>query len=185
VSGMPVVGANWQQPAPVPPPAPPQSQGGSIWSQLEWPGDVRDAGGSSSFWWWGIVVLVLGLAIGLRWRRSSGVLAIATPDAPPRATALVRLRELVPPSDGALFAAFYVALKALLRLHASERFAIAADTATSEELQRRLPVNRDLSASLAACDGVLFAAKTPRAAEHAAAHAAALQWVSTTQAEAT
>ncbi|MGB3969027.1 MAG: hypothetical protein WBO45_20000, partial [Planctomycetota bacterium] len=99
---------------------------------------------------------------------------------PPPASALARLRALALPGPGAPFAAFYRELKVVLRVHAAERFALASDVRTSEELRTALPPAGDLAAALSACDQVLFAAAVPDAAGHQRAHAAAACWITAT-----
>ena len=144
-------------------------------AELEWPGDVRDLPRETT--WLPLVALAvaLGLAV-VWWGRRRPLRRVAAPAAP-RAEALARLRALVPPGAGEPYEPFYAALKAVLRLHAAERFHVRADVATSEELQRRVAPDASLAACLAACDGVLFARAAPAAEAHVAAHRAGVRWV--------
>ena len=87
------------------------------------------------------------------------------------------LRALVVPderADPAAVAAFHATMKRLVRQHCSERFGVAADVQTSEELRRRLPASAQLDACLSACDLVLFAALQPPVVARVAALAAAI-----------
>jgi hypothetical protein len=147
---------------------------------LEWPGDVRDAAATAS--WWPAVAVVLLAVAALWWWRARRWRAPAPAAAPEAAaTALARLRALalpgLPAGDAAI-AAFYAQLKALVRVHCRERFAVCAEASTSEELVRALPARRELAHCLGACDLVLFAARRPGASDHAASHAAAVAFAS-------
>lgn len=150
-------------------------------AQLEWPGDVREVPLGGAWWIWPVVALVL--ASGLAFRRRARPPAAETAPAAARATALAALRALPVPPPGAAFAPFYTELKTIVRLHASERFAVPGPVRTSEELRRSLGANSDLDACLSACDAVLFAAHQPDAAAHGDAWRAALQWLQATAAE--
>jgi hypothetical protein len=143
--------------------APRQPQGGDVLASLEWPGDVRDlaapGGGALP-----VVLVLLAVAVTLlagaraRARRPAG--AAPRPAAGP--PVLQRLRALALPAPGADPTPYYLELKALLRAHCRERFGIAAEAATSEELLRLVPpLARARGAGLPACDAVLFAAARP------------------------
>jgi hypothetical protein len=144
---------------------------------LEWPGDVRDLPAAGGAWWWLAALAVAALA--LAWwarRRQPQPVAIAVPpaEATPAPTAAALLRALSLPGDAASAGVFVAEVKRLVRLHARERFALAADVATSEELQRALPQAPGLAPCLSQCDRVLFAAAALRGDAAATVRAQAL-----------
>lgn len=129
---------------------------------LEWPGDVRDLAATGGAW--GLVALA-AIAVAAVWfarRRRPSPVVVTAPSASaiaaPAPTAASLLRALALPGDEATAGAFAAEVKRLVRLHAHERFALPADTATSEELQRALPQAPGLAPCLSQCDRVLFAA---------------------------
>jgi hypothetical protein len=143
---------------------------------LEWPGDVRElAAGAATAWWLAAIAAVV-LVGALAWRRAA-VRAPSPAAVPAAPTALQRLRALALPPPEADPTAFYVELKALLRQHCRERFAVVAEVATSEELLRAVPQLAPARGWLAAVDRVLFAAERPATAAIAAAHAQLAAWV--------
>lgn len=136
-----------------------QPQGGGPVA-LEWPGDVRDLPAAGGAWW---IVALAAIAVAAVWyarRRRPAPVVVAAPSASvaPAPTAASLLRALALPGDEATASAFAAEVKRLVRLHAHERFALPADTATSEELQRALPQAPGLAPCLSQCDRVLFAA---------------------------
>lgn len=155
-----------------------QEPAAGAFARLEWPGDVRElpAAGSPVLWFAlavGVLLVAGGLAFFARQRRVA-----PTPiPAAPTAQALARLRALVPPATAAPFLAFYLELKAVLRLHAQECFGVVAVPLTSEELRQRLRPNHDLGAALDACDAVLFARGVADEPAHRAAFAQAERWL--------
>jgi hypothetical protein len=148
---------------------PQDPQGSGLLAALEWPGDVRDLpapGGLAPFVWAAALVLVAaGIAFAARRPRARPSAVAATPAGPP-VTALARLRALALPQDPAGLEPFYLAVKAVLRVHAHERFAVRSFVATSEELRQRLPSDEALDAALRACDQVLFGCARPDAEAH-------------------
>lgn len=159
----------------------PVGQDPPLLAQLEWPGDVREAPHGGMWWMWAVAALVL--ASGVAFRRRAHTPAAESAPAAPHAKALGALRALTVPQPGAAFAPFYAELKAIVRLHASERFALPGPVRTSEELRQGLGANADLDACLSACDAVLFAAHQPDAPAHADAWRAGLQWLLATAEE--
>jgi hypothetical protein len=162
----------------------PQGQGPAssenAFAQLEWPGDVRDlpTAAATGLWVAGSVVamaVAVGCAFAMRRRR-----VLVEASSSPAATASRRLQALVVAAAGAPFGPFYLELKAVLRVHAQERFDVRAAVATSEELRQRLPVDDDLDAALAACDQVLFARAPADIEAHHAAVAHAECWLRST-----
>jgi hypothetical protein len=147
---------------------------------LEWPGDVREfGGGAAAVWPW--LLLAFGLALGCAFvARRRRAVAMPAPGLAPVATALARLQVLAVPAAPVKFAAFCAELKALLRLHGRERFGLATEAATSEELLLRLPSAIALRDCFATCDHVLFAAATPSRDALAASRAAAIAFVTAT-----
>lgn len=145
---------------------------------FEWPGDVRELP-SPARWTWVVAALVLLLGGVFWWRRPRAVAPVgASIVAPPEPTALRDLRALRVPGDDAdagAVVAFFTDVKRLVRQHCRERFTVAAEVCTSEELQRLVP-SEQLAACLRACDLVLFAAVLPAAAQRACALAAALDF---------
>lgn len=150
---------------------------------LEWPGDVRDlpAGGAGLWWLLGALALALGWWC---WRRPGAAPPAPPPAVPTPPSALERLRALGPPGDGEADAAFFAAVKALLRQHGAERFGVRGETATSEELLQACPAADRLAPCLWLCDRVLFAAQPPAAADAAQCRALAIAWGEATAAEA-
>ena len=125
---------------------------------LEWPGDVREPPSPA---WWPLALGALALAVAIAWwrrRRAPAAPGIVAASTGP--TALQQLQALALPAAGHTLA-FYVQLKALLRLHCRERFALRAEQATSEELVAALPRAAALQQCLSSCDRVLFAAGEP------------------------
>lgn len=147
---------------------------------LEWPGDVRDLPTAGGAWWLVAAGLVVVAAVAW-WARRRRRAPVAAPVAPalaaPSPTAAAMLRALALPSDAASADVFAAEVKRLVRLHAHERFALAADTATSEELQRALPQAPGLAPCLLQCDRVLFAAGGLRADAAANVRAEAIAFV--------
>ncbi|MBX3463776.1 MAG: hypothetical protein KF830_11440, partial [Planctomycetes bacterium] len=79
--------------------------------------------------------------------------------------------------------AFYRDLAAIVGGHAGRGLPVAAATRTSEELVAAVAAGAGpLRACLQRCDAVKFAAARPDPAAHAAAHAAAVQFVQTEEA---
>lgn len=145
---------------------------------LEWPGDVRDLAAGLGAWWL-LALVAAALAVGAvafaaRRRRPPAAVASPAPALVPAPTAAALLRALALPRDVAEAAAFVAEIKRLVRLHARERFGVAAFAATSEELQRALPQAPGLAPCLRACDAVLFAAGAMRGDAATALHADAL-----------
>ncbi len=147
---------------------------------LEWPGDVREPPSPA---WWPFALGGLALAVGIAWWRhhrvpaARGVVAAST-----GSTALQQLQALALPATGHTLA-FYVQLKALLRLHCRERFALRAEQATSEELVAALPRAAALQQCLGNCDRVLFAAGEPGVGGPAHDRDTAIAFVRATSAE--
>ena len=144
---------------------------------LEWPGDVRDLPASAAAPWLlalAVAGLVVVVVIGRR-RRARPAAALAPAVAVPEPTVAALLRALPTPADAAAVAAFAAEVKRLVRMHARQRFGLAAFAATSEELQQALPQAPGLAPCLQACDTVLFAASALRtdAAASLRAHALA------------
>jgi hypothetical protein len=156
-------------------PGPPQQD---PFAALEWPGDVHELAAGGGAAWWPAALALLALVAVFAWRR--GAAAAPAPAAAVAPTALQRLRALALPAAGADATAFYVELKALLRQHCRERFAVPAEVATSEELLRSLPQLEPTRGWLAAVDRVLFAAERPAADAPAAAHAQLATWLGAT-----
>jgi hypothetical protein len=151
---------------------------------LEWPGEVRDLPAADPGAWW----LLAALAVALGWwcwRRSGTRPPVPSPAAAPASpSALERLRALGLPGDGTTDAAFFGAVKALLRQHCTERFGVRGDTATSEELLQATPAADRLAPCLGLCDGVLFAAQTPGSDAAARCRELAIAYAEATAAEA-
>lgn len=139
---------------------------------LEWPGDVRDLPASGvAPWLVAFAVAAIVVVAIARRRRARPTSAPAPVVDAPEPTAAALLLALPAPADAAAFAA---EVKRLVRLHAMERFGLAAFVATSEELQRALPRAAGLAPCLQACDAVLFAASALRSEAAARLHAHAL-----------
>jgi len=156
-------------------------------SPFEWPGDVRDAPRHGARWWWFVVPAVLAWWSIRWWRRPRSVAEVA----PPAATSsfdrtAARLRALALPHGEPDLAAFAEELTAIVRDHASERFAIAAAARTTDELLTAVggTAAKPLRECLALCDLVKFAAHRPVAAACVAARDAALAFARATAEEA-
>ncbi|MBL8751182.1 MAG: hypothetical protein JNK78_18640 [Planctomycetes bacterium] len=155
---------------------------------IEWPGDVLDAPRGPRRAWWLLAGALLLVAAIRWWRRAPAAPAPSAPvPRPLHESALERLAALLPPGSGAAERlAFYTQLAAIVREHAGARFGFAAAPCTTPEVERRVAAGREpLARCLLACDLVKFAADAPSADEHAAAHAAATEFVRATVVEGT
>lgn len=149
--------------------------------ELEWPAPWS-LPQAAPLWPW---LLALAALLGGGWafqrrgrQRALPEQALVASVAAQPADLVGALRRLSLPGEGERGEAFYMAIKAVLRRHCEQRFAVPAAVRTSEELRRAVPdPAAQLGPCLEACDAVLFAAQRPTAAAHRAARDAALAFV--------